>query len=117
MKFLILISLQTFLFNSLYSQNDSFKIKVHDFDSPNHCSRLTSFDTASVISILEEEGLNTAYVFKLNEHRLLVTVKEQKYDISYLLNDGYIELIIESHPNKTLFYDKNGKLFNPKNGG
>lgn len=102
----LLIFLLIFLGNDLYSQ--TIKIRFNGF------LKLTTDDSAAVISIAEEEGVDSAYVMKLSDIKLMITMKSDDYDVQYILNDRYIEKIVKYYPNKTLFYDKNNRLCNPK---
>ena len=110
MKKLLLLTL--FLSNTLYSQ--SIKIKVHKFESDEICHRLTSDDTAAVISLAEEEGVDNAFVMKISEQKMLISMKCDDCEIQYVLHDRYIHMIVRYYPTKTLFYDKHNKLCNPK---
>lgn len=104
----LLTLLLIFLGNDLYSQ--TVKIRFNGF----LCYRLTTDDSAAVISIAEEEGVDSAYVMKLSDLKLMITMKSDDYDVQYIINDRYIEKIVKYYPNKTLFYDKNNRLCNPK---
>lgn len=99
------------LFSTLNAQSPN--IYIHKFKSGLVCERLTYDDSAAVISLIEEEGGLNAYVFKLNKTKLIVTIKTDDYDVQYVLNDRYIESIVEYYPKKTLFYDKNRNLCTP----
>lgn len=114
MKKLILILLIS-LFSTLNAQSPN--IHVHTFEDDLLCNRLTYDDSAAVISLLEEEGGIDAYVFKMTKNKLMITIKTDDHDVQYLLNDRYIELIVEYYPNKTLFYDKNRNPYKPKTSG
>ena len=114
MKNLLLISLIS-LFSTLNAQSPS--IYIHKFDGDLLCHRLTYDDSAAVVSLIEEEGGLHAYVFKVSEKKLMITIKTDDHDVQYLLNDRYIELIVEYYPNKTLFYDKNRNPYKPKTSG
>ena len=108
----LLICLFSLVFSStLYSQD--VKIRVHTFDdSSSHI--LNHNDSLAVISLVEEEGCNNAYVIKLSDTKLMITIKCPEYDVQYILYDRYIELVVRYYPNKTLIYDKNFKLLNAK---
>lgn len=108
MRYLLII----FLFsNNLFSQN--IKIKVLVFEDNLICHRLTYDDSAAVINLAEEEGVDSVFVMKISDIKLMITMKCDDYDIQYLLNDRYIDKIVKYYPNKTLFYDKNYNLFRP----
>lgn len=92
-------------------------IYIHKFDGDLLCHRLTCDDSAAVVSLIEEEGGLSAYVFKMPVNKLMITIKTDDHDVQYVLNDRYIELIIEYYPNKTLFYDKNRNPYKPKTSG
>jgi hypothetical protein len=110
----ILLILLISLFSKLNAQSPI--IYIHKFEGDLLCSRLTCDDSAAVISLIEEEGGLTAYVFKITETKLMITIKTDDHDVQYVLNNRYIEKIIEYYPNKTLFYDKNRNPFKPKTG-
>ena len=107
MKTLLLIFLIS-LSSTLSAQSPT--IYIHKFDGDLLCHRLTCDDSAAVVSLIEEEGGLNAYVFKLTETKLIVTIKTDDHDVQYVLNDRYIESIVEYYPKKTLFYDKNRNL-------
>ena len=110
MKKLLILTL--FLSSKLYSQ--CIKIRVHNFDDNDICHRLTCDDTAAVINLVEEEGVDSAFVMKLSESKMMITMKCDDHEVQYLLHDRYIHLVVMYYPTKTLFYDKNYKLFEPK---
>jgi hypothetical protein len=110
----LLLILLISLFSKLNAQSPN--IYIHKFEDDLLCHRLTCDDSAAVISLIEEEGGLNAYVFKMLENKLMVTIKTDDHDVQYLLNDRYIELIVEYYPNKTLFYDKDRNPFKPKTG-
>lgn len=110
MKKLLILTL--FLSNTLYSQ--SIKIKVHKFQSDEICHRLNCDDTAAVISLAEEEGVDNAFVMKVSEQKMLVTMKCDDCEVQYVLYDRYIHMIVKYYPTKTLFYDKNYNVYKPK---
>ena len=102
-----------FLFSGqLFGQN--IKITVFKFESNLLCHRLTYDDSAAIINLAEEEGVDSAFVMKISDLNLMITMKCEEYDIQYLLNDRYIDKVVKYYPNKTLFYDKNYNLFRPK---
>ena len=104
----LLTLLLIFLGNDLYSQ--TVKIRFNGFKSYN----LTCDDSAAIVNLVEEEGVDSAYVMKLSDIKLIVTIRSDEYDVQYILNDRYIERVIKYYPNKTLFYDKNYRLCDPK---
>lgn len=97
-----------FLGNDLHSQ--IVNIRFNGFKSYN----LTYEDSAAIINLAEEEGVDSAYVMKLSDIKLIVTIRSDEYDVQYILNDRYIDRVIKYYPDKTLFYDKNYRLCNPK---
>lgn len=110
MKKLLILTL--FLSNTLYSQ--SIKIRTQCNDSNVHFYPLTTDDSCAAISIAEEEGVDNAFVIKLSNNKLLITMRCKDCDIQYILNDRYIQGIVKYYPTKILFYDKNYKLIEPK---
>jgi len=110
----LLLILLISLFSKLNAQSPT--IYINKFEGELLCSKLTCDDSVAVVSLIEEEGGLTAYVFKITETKLMITIKTDDHDVQYLLNDRYIEQIVEYYPNKTLFYDKNRNPFKPKTG-
>ena len=96
----------------MYSQ--SIKIKTPCGDDIYHFYALNCDDSAAVVSIAEEEGLDSAFVMKLSDQKLLITMKSDECEIQYILYDRYIEGIVKYYPTKTLFYDKNYNVYKPK---
>ena len=109
MKKLLILTL--FLFNTAFAQ--CIKIRTHSFNGE-LCHRLTYDDSAAIISLAEEEGVDSAFVMKLSYEKLLITMKCEEYEIQYILYDRYIQGIVKYYPTKTLFYDKNYKPYGTK---
>lgn len=109
MKKLLILTL--FLSNTIFAQ--SIKIRTYSFNNE-LCHRLTYDDSAAIINLAEEEGTDSAFVMKISETKLMVTMKCDDYEVQYVLNDRYIQMIVKYYPTKTLFYDKNYKPYKPK---
>jgi len=99
------------LFNTVFAY--CIKIRMQSFNGK-LCHRLTYYDSAAIISLEEEEGVDSAFVMKLSYEKLLITMKCEECDIQYILYDRYIQGIVKYYPTKTLFYDKNYKPYKPK---
>ena len=110
MKKLLILTL--FLSNTLLAQ--SIKIRVHCNNFNDHLYDLTCDDSATAIHIAEEEGVDSAFVMKLSYEKLLITMRHEDHEVQYIFYDRYIQGIVRYYPTKTLFYDKNNKLYNPK---
>jgi hypothetical protein len=113
----LITCLMVCLFKASFAQNavaPNFKINVHKFDGAELCHRLTCDDSAAVINLIEEEGTDSAFVMKLSETKMMVTMKCEEYEVQYILHSRYIDKVVIYYPNKTLFYDKDFKPYKPK---